>query len=191
MVAKGMIFDPDHMSASAQRAALDLLEGDITPAERAAAAREGRPAVLPAVMSSHSWGNEAVYQRIYEQAGVVAPRTDDAASFVDRWQVLRGYAAEQAPEGYLFGMGYGADTERPRRPARPRSEAGTPVDYAAGFPAPIGGVRLQQQSSGLRTFDINREGVAQYGMFATGSTRSGSPPTSAPPASGSRSSPTC
>jgi len=166
MIAKGMIFDPDHMSASAQRAALDLIEGDIVPAELAAAKAERRAPVLPAVLSSHSWGNEAVYQRIYEQSGVVAPRTDDAASFAERWQVLRGYAAEQAPAGYDFGMGYGADTNGLGGQPGPRAEAATRVDYAKGFAAPIGGVRLQQQSSGLRTFDVNTEGVAQYGMFA-------------------------
>jgi hypothetical protein len=166
MIAKGMVFDPDHMSASAQRAALDLIEGEIVPAEQAAAALEGRAPVLPAVLSSHSWGNEVIYQRIYEQSGVVAPRTDDAASFVERWQTLRGYAAAQAPKGYDFGMGYGADTNGLGGQPGPRTEARTKVDYRQPFRAPIGGVRLQQQSSGLRTFDINVEGVAQYGMFA-------------------------
>jgi hypothetical protein len=166
MIAKGMIFDPDHMSASAQRAALDLIEGDIVPAEIAAAAKDGRAPVLPAVLSSHSWGNENVYQRIYEQSGVVAPRTGDAATFVQRWQKLRRYAAEQAPAGYDFGMGYGADTNGLGGQPGPRRGAKQTVDYTQGFAAPIGGVTLQQQSSGLRTFDINTEGVAQYGMFA-------------------------
>ncbi len=166
MIAKGMIFDPDHMSASAQRSALDLIEGEIVPAEKAAATKEKRAPVLPAMLSSHSWGNEVIYQRIYEQSGVVAPRTDDAASFVKRWQTLRGYAAAQAPAGYDFGMGYGADTNGLGGQPGPRSNAGVPVDYGQGFAAPIGGVQLNQQTSGLRTFDINTEGVAQYGMFA-------------------------
>jgi microsomal dipeptidase-like Zn-dependent dipeptidase len=166
MISKGMIFDPDHMSASAQRAALDLIEGEIVPAELAAARKEGRAPVLPAILSSHSWGNEVVYQRIYEQAGVVAPRTDDAAGFAERWQQLRAYAAAQAPAGYDFGMGYGADTNGLGGQPGPRQGAKTKVDYANGFAAPIGGVQVKQQSSGLRTFDVNVEGVAQYGMFA-------------------------
>ena len=166
MVAKGMMFDPDHMSASAQRAALDLVEGEIAPAERAAAAEQGRPARRPSVISSHSWGNEAIYQRIYHADGVVAPRTDDAKGFVDRWQVLRGYAAAQAPKGYDFGLGYGADTNGLGGQPGPRTDARRKVDYSKPFAAPIGGVLLHQQSSGLRTFDINVEGVSQYGMFA-------------------------
>ncbi|MBK5307507.1 MAG: hypothetical protein JJD92_12530 [Frankiaceae bacterium] len=166
MIKKGMIFDPDHMSASAQRAALDLIEGEIVPAEQAAAAREGRAPVLPAVLSSHSWGNEVIYQRIYEQNGVVAPRTDDAKGFAQRWQTLRRYAAEQAPADYDFGMGYGADTNGLGGQPGARTGNRTQLDYSGGFAAPIGGVTLTQQSSGLRTFDINKEGVSQYGMFA-------------------------
>ncbi len=166
MISKGMVFDPDHMSASAQRSALDLIEKEIVPAELAKAKKEGRAPVLPAVLSSHSWGNEVIYQRIYEQDGVVAPRTDDAAGFAKRWRQLRAYAAAQAPEGYDFGMGYGADTNGLGGQPGARSDAKTKLDYSKGFEAPIGGVTLKQQSSGLRTFDINTEGVSQYGMFA-------------------------
>ena len=166
MTAKGMVFDPDHMSASAQDAALDLIEGEIVPQEMAAARKERRQPVLPAVLSSHSWGNEVIYQRIYEQSGVNAPRTDDAAGFARRWRQLRTYAAAQAPNGYDFGIGYGADTNGLGGQPGPRTAAKTKLDYSQGFAAPIGGVTLKQQSSGLRTFDINVEGVSQYGMFA-------------------------
>ena len=166
MVAKGMIFDPDHMSARAQREALDLIEGDITKAELAKAKMAGRAPVLPAVMSSHSWANDNIYQRIYEQSGVVAPRTDDAASFVKAWQEHRGWANAQAPDDMEFGMGYGADTNGLGGQPGPRKDAKRKVDYSKPITAPIGGVRLTQQKSGLRSFDINTEGVAQYGMFA-------------------------
>jgi hypothetical protein len=169
MIAKGMLFDPDHMSAAAQRAALDLIENEIVPAELAAARTQRRAPVLPAVLSSHSWGNEVTYQRIYGLSGVVAPRTDDAAAFVQRWQTLRRYADEQAPAGYDFGMGYGADTNGLGGQPGPRAddERTTLVDYSRPFAAPIGGVRLAQQTSGLRApFDINTEGVSHYGLFA-------------------------
>jgi hypothetical protein len=165
MIKKGMIFDPDHMSAQAQREALDIVE-DMSTAEARAAKKQHRPAVLPAVMSSHSWANDVVYQRIYELDGVVAPRTDDAASFVKDWQRHRSWAATQAPKGYDFGMGYGADTNGLGGQPGPRSKAKTKLDYSKPFAAPIGGVTLTQQKSGVRTFDINKEGVAEYGMFA-------------------------
>ncbi len=166
MAKKGMVFDPDHMSALAQRQALDLVQGQIKTAEQEAAADGGRPARLPAVISSHSWGNDAIYQRIYAANGVVAPRTDDASSFVDRWAQHRGFAARNAPAGYDFGMGYGADTNGLGGQPGPRAEAEERLSYAEPFAAPIGGVTLRQQKSGVRTFDINTDGVAQYGMFA-------------------------
>ncbi|MCA1721307.1 MAG: hypothetical protein LC779_09505 [Actinobacteria bacterium] len=165
MVKKGMIFDPDHMSASAQREALDIIE-DMETVETAKAKKEHRAAVLPAVMSSHSWANDVIYQRVYELDGVVAPRTDDAASFVKDWQRHRAWAAAQAPKGYDFGMGYGADTNGLGGQPGPRSKAKTRLDYSKPFTAPIGGVTLTQQKSGVRTFDINKEGVSEYGMFA-------------------------
>jgi hypothetical protein len=166
MIAKGMIFDPDHMSALAQRQALDLIEHDLIPAEEARAAAEGRPAIQPAVMSSHSWANDVIYQRIYRLDGVVAPRTDSADGFVRSWIQHRDWAAAQAPNGYEFGMGYGADTNGLGGQPPPRRSAAQRVDYATSFEAPIGGVRIEQHTSGFRTFDVNAEGVAHYGMFA-------------------------
>ncbi len=166
MIAKGMIFDPDHMSALAQREALDLVEQQIIPAERAAAAKEHRPAVQPALISSHSWGNDAIYRRIYGVDGVVAPRTGDASSFVDRWAQHRAFAADSAPAGYDFGMGYGADTNGLGGQPGRRSSAAQRVDYSAPLQAPVGGVTLRQQKSGVKTYDINRDGVAHYGLFA-------------------------
>ncbi|MCW2613777.1 MAG: Sphingolipid ceramide N-deacylase [Frankiales bacterium] len=167
MIGKGMIFDPDHMSASAQRAALDLVEDRITPAERKRAGKERRPARTPAVMSSHSWANDVIYQRIYQLDGVVAPRTGDASSFADRWAQHRAWATANAPKGYDFGLGYGADTNGLGGQPGPREGEKQPLRYtAAGWKAPIGGVVLRQQRSGLKTYDVNRDGVAHYGLFA-------------------------
>ena len=167
IVAKGMIFDPDHMSAKAQLEALDLLERQIPAEERAKAKKEGRAPVKPSVISSHSWSNDVGYQRIYELDGVVAPYANEPTRYVDDWVKLRRYAAKQASPGYDFGMGYGADTnglggQPPARKDPKKSLKYTPQ----GFPAPIGGIRLKQHRSGLRTFDITKEGVAMYGLFA-------------------------
>jgi hypothetical protein len=136
MIAKGMIFDPDHMSAAAQREVLDLIEHDIAPAERAAAEREGRPAVKPSVISSHSWSNDVTYQRIYGVDGVVAPYAGAADAYAKEWVKLRRYAGAQASPGYDFGMGYGADTnglggQPPPRKAPARSLVYTPEGFEA------------------------------------------------------------
>jgi hypothetical protein len=163
MSEKGMIFDPDHMSALAQRQAMDYIEDELRPA---LASDDDRPRVKPAIISSHSWANDVIYQRIYAMDGVVAPRTQDAAGFVESWRQHRDFAVRNASEDYDFGMGYGADTNGLGGQPLPRKVATTQVDYDKGFTAPIGGVRLEQQKSGLREFDINTEGVSHYGLFA-------------------------
>lgn len=57
MMDKGMIFDPDHMSAKARDQALDILE-----------ARQ-----YSGVISSHSWADDTIYPRIWKLGGVVTP----------------------------------------------------------------------------------------------------------------------
>jgi hypothetical protein len=167
MIEKGMIFDPDHMSASAQRRALDLIQHELIPAEHAAAEAEKRAPIQPAVISSHSWANDVIYQRIYQVDGVVAPRTAAADRFADDWAQHRAWFAANAPKKAPFGLGYGADTNGFGGQPGPRRDPAQPVDYAAGFRAPIGGdVVIHQQTSGLKTYDINTDGVAHYGLFA-------------------------
>jgi hypothetical protein len=119
------------------------------------------------VISSHSWANDVIYQRIYQVDGVVAPRTDDADRFADDWAQHKAWFEANAPAESPFGLGYGADTNGLGGQPGPRREPAQPVDYTAGFRAPIGGdVVIRQQTSGLKTYDINTDGVAHYGLFA-------------------------
>jgi hypothetical protein len=186
LVENGIMFDPDHMSALAQRQALDIMRELIVetpdPApdglgkgkglETAPGLRRGGDAgpggrIHPGIVSSHSWANEVTYQRIYELDGVVAPYAASASGHADRWATLRDYAARWAPEGYDFGLGYGADTNGLGGQPGPRGGNVTErVDYDQGWQAPIGGVHLGQQVSGVKPFDINTDGVAHYGLFA-------------------------
>ena len=166
MVARGMVVDPDHMSAAAQRAALDLIQDVIIPAEHERAHAEGRAPIQPSLISSHSWGNDEIYQRIYVLDGVIGSRTASADRFVDYWAQRRGWAATLAPADSLFGLGYGADTNGLGGQPGPRSNPAVPLDYEGGIDAPIGGVTLHQQTSGVRTYDVSVDGVAHYGLFA-------------------------
>ncbi len=166
MIGKGMIFDPDHMSAQAQREALDLVRDLAAPAAAPASKGKRQPALEPAVLSSHGWGNDEIYQRIFRADGIVTPYAGDAGSYVREWTKLRGYAAKNAPAGYDFGMGYGADTNGLGGQPGPRNAPAKRLDYSKRIASPVGGVTLGQQRSGLKSYDINTDGVAQYGMFA-------------------------
>jgi hypothetical protein len=154
MVDRGIMFDPDHMSARAQTQALDLIEDEITPELRA----EGS-VVTPGIVSSHGWSNETIYPRIYELGGVVTPYAGGSTGFVDAWRQHR----EWADDRYYFGFGYGADTNGFGSQGGPRGvDAANPVTYPfTGF----GGVTVNQQQSGTRTYDINTDGVAHYGLY--------------------------
>lgn len=166
MVDRGMIVDPDHMSAAAQRSALDLIEQELIPAEHDLAHAENRAPIQPSLISSHSWGNDEIYQRIYSLDGVIGARTASADRFVDRWAERRQWAEDLAPADSLFGLGYGADTNGLGSQPGPRTEPAVALDYEGGFEAPIGGVTIHQQTSGVRTYDVSVDGVAHYGLFA-------------------------
>ena len=144
LVKRGMIFDPDHMSALAQEAAMDLID-DL-----------GHSGVI----SSHGWSNDVIYQRIYETGGIVTPYGGGSAGFVDRWREHK----EWADPRYFFGFGYGADTNGFGSQGGPRQNAAAnPVTYPF---TGLGGVTVNQQKSGTRDpYDINKDGVAHYGLY--------------------------
>jgi microsomal dipeptidase-like Zn-dependent dipeptidase len=143
MVERGMIFDPDHMSAKAQTEALDLVES----------------LGYSGIVSSHGWSNNTIYPRIYELGGVVTPYAGGSSSFVGAWREHR----EWADGRFYFGFGYGADTNGFGSQGGPRgADAENPVTYPfEGF----GGVTIDQQHSGTRSYDINTDGVAHYGLY--------------------------
>ncbi len=143
MVERGMIFDPDHMSARARTAALDLIE------------ELGHSGII----SSHGWADPTIYPRVYENGGVVTPYAGDSETFVKNWREHK----EWADDRYYFGFGYGADTNGFGAQGGPRgADAPNPVTYPfTGF----GGTTIEQQHSGSRVYDINTDGVAHYGLY--------------------------
>ena len=143
MAKRGIIFDPDHMSAAAQAEALSLVE----------------ELGYSGIVSSHGWSNDTIYPRIYRAGGVITPYAGGSQSFVDRWRDHK----EWADPRYIFGFGYGADTNGFGSQGGPRGKnAPDPVTYPfTGF----GGVTVNQQESGTRTYDVNSDGVSHYGLY--------------------------
>lgn len=142
IIERGMLFDPDHMSAKAAGESLDLLE------------RRGYSGVI----SSHSWADKTIYPRVYELGGVVTPYAGDSDGFVEKWREHR----EWADDRFYFGFGYGSDTNGFGAQGAPRGDTPTKVRYPfTGF----GGTTIHRQVSGERTFDVNTDGVAHYGLY--------------------------
>jgi hypothetical protein len=142
LMQRKMIIDPDHLSVRARKSVMDLME----------AAR------YSGAVSSHSWSTADVIPRIYKLGGVVTPMKEPADEWLNTWRKTK---AQRDPRFY-FGFGYGSDQNGLSSQPHPR-EGANPVQYP--FKSFDGRVTFQRQRSGLREFDITKDGVAHYGLF--------------------------
>jgi hypothetical protein len=143
IVKRGMIFDPDHMSAIARQQALDILAGQ----------------KYSGVVSSHSWADDANYFRILRMGGVVTPHAGGSSGFLGKWAQLRS----KADERFLYGIGYGSDVNGFSAQAGPRNPAkGKGVVYPFRG---LGGTSIARATTGTRTWDLNTDGLDQYGQY--------------------------
>jgi hypothetical protein len=143
MVARNMIFDPDHMSVKARQQSLDLID----------------QLGYSGVVSSHSWSTPDAYPRIYGEKGFITPYAGDSTGFVEKWHKHLDWAN---PATY-WGFGFGADINGlgAQGNARPNA-ADNPVTYPF---TGLGGVQVDRQVSGQQVYDINTDGVAHYGLY--------------------------
>jgi hypothetical protein len=143
MAEKHMLFDPDHMSVKARKASLDRTEA----------------LGYPGVLSSHSWSTPDAYPRIYKAGGVITPYAGDSTGFVKKWEQHLTWADPR----YYFGFGFGADINGLGAQGEARgADASNKVTYP--FEG-LGGVTIDKQVSGERTYDINVDGVSHYGLY--------------------------
>ncbi|GAA3351679.1 hypothetical protein GCM10020358_82280 [Amorphoplanes nipponensis] len=142
MMERGMIIHIDHMGVRTANAVLDL-------AERAG---------YPGVTSVHSWADPAIVDRVLSLGGFVATYAFGADAFLGEWRTNRAL-----PHGdRITGYGVGSDVNG-LGPQAPPGPAATPLSYP--FTAP-NGTTVTRQVMGQRTFDLNTDGVAQYGLYA-------------------------
>ncbi|HEU4812479.1 MAG TPA: hypothetical protein VFT00_10110, partial [Nocardioides sp.] len=143
LAQRHMLFDPDHMSVKARNSSLTQLE----------------KLRYSGVVSSHSWSTEDAYPRIYELGGFIAPYAGDSTGFVEKWRAHLGWADQR----YYFGLGYGADMNGLGAQGDPR---GADVPNKVTYPfTGINGITVEKQHAGKRVYDINQDGVAQYGLY--------------------------
>jgi hypothetical protein len=143
MIKRGMMFDPDHMSAIARQAALDIMS----------------KRHYSGIVSSHSWADDANYYEVLKLGGVVTPHAGGSSGFLGKWAKLRQHADPR----FFYGVGYGSDISGFSKQGSGRNPgAGKGVRYPyAGF----GGTTIARPATGTRTWDINTDGVAQYGLY--------------------------
>ncbi|WP_229071883.1 hypothetical protein [Actinoplanes sp. DH11] len=151
MIDRGMIIHIDHMGVKTAQAVLDIAQ----------------QAGYPGVTSVHTWSDPTIVNRILGLGGFVASyafaATDDGQdtpTFLDEWRAHQGLANASKITGY----GVGTDVNGLGPQAAPRLNAGSsPLTYP--FTA-TNGTTVTKQVYGSRTFDLNTDGVAQYGLYA-------------------------
>ncbi|MDN5743859.1 MAG: hypothetical protein L0H31_01925 [Nocardioidaceae bacterium] len=143
MAKRKILFDPDHLSVKARASSMDVID-DLN---------------YSGVLSSHSWSTPDTYPRIYQDGGFITPYAGDSTGFVAKWRRHLGWADPH----YYFGFGYGADINGLGAQGSPR---GGDVPNRVTYPFKgLGGVTVNQQQTGHRVWDINTDGVAQYGLY--------------------------
>ena len=152
MIDKKMLIELDHMGADTATQVMDIVE-----------ARN-----YSGVISSHSWMNSSadgsVYkdtQRLIRAGGFVGPYNSNAHGMEGSVSAYLDII-EQTP--YLAGVGVGSDMSGLGGQAGPRDDVATnPLLYP--FTSEFG-LTFNKQISGNRVFDLNKDGVAHYGMLA-------------------------
>ncbi|NKZ02959.1 Coagulation factor 5/8 type domain-containing protein [Actinomadura latina] len=143
MMDRHMIVEIDHMSAKAAGETLDILEN----------------AHYSGVISSHSWTDEHYMSRIYGLGGMATGYGNASDRFVAEWKRNK----QASDSRYTFGYGYGLDANGMGALPPPRSNnSANPLRYP--FTSPINGVTLDRERTGQRTWDVNTDGVANYGL---------------------------
>jgi microsomal dipeptidase-like Zn-dependent dipeptidase len=147
LMANHMLIEMDHMSEWARESVLRM------------AKRRRYPLVSSHTGTGGYWTPDQLRQ-LYALGGMAAARADAAPALAARIGELKSYRSRR----HFFGVGLGTDTGGFSSLPGPRPDAAqSPVTYP--FRGYYCNVTFQRERSGTRTFDLNTDGVAQYGLI--------------------------
>jgi hypothetical protein len=152
MMATHMLIEVDHMSEAARDTVL-------TMAERAR---------YPLVSSHNGTGGTwtaAELRRLYRLGGFAAVTPAQGPALAQKINAMAAYRpAGHTALGVAEGVGLGTDTGGLGSLPAPRTDAASsPLPYP--FRSYDGKVTFTRERTGTRTFDLNHDGVAHYGML--------------------------
>lgn len=143
-----MLIEVDHLSERARESVMKIAE------------RRRYPLVSSHTGTGGVW-TDSDLRRLYAIGGFAAARPDTAARLATT--ILRFEVYRQP--GQVFGVGLGTDTGGfSAAPGPDPAAAEDPLEYP--FRSNDGRVAFICQVAGQRKFDLNEDGVAQYGMYA-------------------------
>lgn len=144
MIARHFLIQVDHISEKGRERVL------------AVAKRAHYPVISPHTDIGGTWVRSDL-RRLYALGGVATVVLDHAAGMVERITQLRRDASRR----YYLGMPFGSDTGGFASLPGPDPHQ-RPLRYP--FTA-YNGVRFGREVVGQRTFDVNSDGVAEYGLM--------------------------
>ena len=109
------------------------------------------------VVSAHCCSSPQLFRRIYALGGYVNPPVQPAASFLSAWKSDK---AVHDPR-YGFGFGWGSDENGLGDQPGP-----TTPEISYPFKSYLGNVTFTREVWGQRAFDLNTDGLANYGLYA-------------------------
>jgi hypothetical protein len=143
MVKRHLVVQLDHMDAKTADEALSVLEAQH----------------YSGVVSAHSWDSPEENPRIYSLGGFITPIAGASpASFIAQWKATLPIRNPR----FYGGFGYGADMNGLAEQSEP--DISNPISYP--FKSYDGRVTFTREQWGQRVFDLDRDGVANYGMYA-------------------------
>jgi microsomal dipeptidase-like Zn-dependent dipeptidase len=147
LMDRHMMIEADHLSERARSTALAL------------AVRRGYPLVSSHTDTGGVW-TEAQLRRLYASGGIASARLDGARGLARNLVRLDRIARAARRRG---GVPVGTDVGGFASLPGPRHDAARrPLRY----PFTLSGFRFARERSGRRVFDLNRDGVAHYGLIA-------------------------
>jgi microsomal dipeptidase-like Zn-dependent dipeptidase len=145
MMARHFLILVDHMSEWAREKVLAM------------AARAHYPLLSPHTDIGGTWVPQDL-RRLYAGGGLATTTLDQAARVIRRIRQLGRYGSHR----YYLGVGFGTDTGGFATLPPPNG-----AEKRLRYPfTEYNGVRFIRERTGRKTFDLNKDGVAQYGLMA-------------------------
>lgn len=147
MADRGMLIEADHLSYAAREDVLAFAE------------RRDYPVVSGHNGTGGAWTDPQL-ERLAALGGVASQTAEPSPDMARQIVARRRYR----DRGHYFGVGLGTDTGGFATLPGPRADAATdPLRYP--FRLDDGPVRFERQRTGERTFDLNVDGMAHYGLL--------------------------
>ena len=147
MIARHMLIEVDHMSERARDRVLAI------------AGRRDYPLVSSHTGTGGTW-TDGELRNLYRAGGFAAATPAQAPALADR---ILGFRRFDDGRGGTSASG-SEPTPADSRPCRDRRTRPRPIVYP--FTGYRSGITFRRQRTGERTFDLNTDGVAHYGLFA-------------------------